>query len=156
MLLNKKSNFERRGVTVVETAIVISVALMMIFAVFEYGRYLMISDLVNNAVREGARQAVVTTNTQNTANIQNTVIYYLGGQSLVNSQGVGLQASDVQVFQANANGTPIANMNWYDAPFGTTIGVQVTVTYQPILPTLGFLPKTFQLQSTAMMTSEAN
>ena len=68
--------------------------------IFEYGRFLMIGDLVNNAVREGARQAVATTNTKDTAAIQNAVVYYLVSQQVMNSSGTPLTASDVQVYQA--------------------------------------------------------
>jgi Flp pilus assembly protein TadG len=150
--------FRRRGATVVETAVVLMIVLIFIFAIFEYGRYVMISDLVNNAAREGARQAVATTNTQDTASIQNTVIYYLANQQILNSAGNPLQASDVQVYQANpATGAPATpDSTWYNAAFGSSIVVQVTVLYTPMFPTFGFLPNSFQIQGTSMMASEAN
>ena len=53
------------------------VCLMFTLAIYDYSRYFLLSELVNNAAREGARQAVANTNTQNTAMIQATVIQYL-------------------------------------------------------------------------------
>jgi Flp pilus assembly protein TadG len=49
----------RRGVTVVESAAVMSVFLLLLFGMFEYCRFLMVLHVTNNAAREGARYAVV-------------------------------------------------------------------------------------------------
>ena len=81
MKLSKRGIANRRGVAAVETAIVLVIAVILTFAIYDYSRYFMLSQLVNNAAREGARQAVVNTNTQNTATIQNTVVQYLAGQN---------------------------------------------------------------------------
>jgi Flp pilus assembly protein TadG len=123
MKLRTHCYFQRRGATVVETAFVLLIAVTLTFAIYDYGRYFMLSQLVNNAAREGARQAVANTNTQNTAMIQNTVVQY---------------------------------SNWYDAPFGSSIMVQVNAKYTSLFPSLGFLPTTVNLQGTAVMSSEAN
>src|SRR5207249_4852090 len=74
----------RRGATLVETAIVISACLVLLFAVFEYGRFVMLKQLLENAAREGARQAVTGTSTLTTSDIQATVTQYLAGQPLAN------------------------------------------------------------------------
>jgi Flp pilus assembly protein TadG len=157
MKINKLC-FRRPGATLVETAMVLSVALLMTLAIYEYCRYFMLSELVNNAAREGARLAVATTNTQNTTAIQNTVIQYLANQNLKNTSGNPLSASDVQVYQVNpatgALATP--DSNWYDAAFGSSIMVRVNARFTPMLPTFGFLPTTVNLQGTAVMSSEAN
>ena len=118
----------------------------------------MLSQLVNNAAREGARQAVANTNTQNTAMIQNTVVQYLASQNFTDSSGNAFSASDVVVYQVNpatgAAATP--DSNWYDAAFGSSIMVQVNAKFTPLFPTFGFLPTTVNLQGTAVMSSEAN
>jgi Flp pilus assembly protein TadG len=49
----------RRGVTVVESALVMSVFLLLLFGAFEYCRFLLVLHVTNNAAREGARYAVV-------------------------------------------------------------------------------------------------
>lgn len=153
----QRSSF-RRAVTVVEAAFVLLTAVIMTFAIYDYGRYFMMSQLVNNAAREGARQAVATTNTQNTAAIQNTVIQYLASQNFTDSSGNALSASDVVVLQVNpATGAATSpDSNWYDAAFGSSIMVQVNAQFTPLFPTFGFLPKTVPLQGTAVMSSEAN
>jgi Flp pilus assembly protein TadG len=148
----------RRGGGIVETATCILVCFLFMFAIFEYGRYLMVHQLLNNAVREGARLAAVTTNTQNTAAIQNTVIVYLANQVIVNTAGKPISAADVQVYQSNpatgAAATP--DSLWYDAALGSTIVVRVSALFRPMLPTFGYLPKAFTITATAQMRSEAN
>lgn len=49
----------RRGATVVEGALVMSVFLMLLFGMFEYCRFLMVLHVTNNAARDGARYASV-------------------------------------------------------------------------------------------------
>ena len=101
MKLRTHSFSDRRGATVVETAFVLLIALTLTLAIYDYGRYFMMSQLVNNAAREGARQAVANTNTQNTAMIQNTVVQYLANQNFKDSSGNAFSASDVVVLQVN-------------------------------------------------------
>src|SRR5450432_538857 len=91
----------RRGATVVETAVVLMIALTLTLAIYDYARYFMLSQLVNNAAREGARQAVANTNTQNTGTIQATVVQYMASQNYTNASGKAFSASDVTVLQVN-------------------------------------------------------
>jgi hypothetical protein len=49
----------RRGVTIVEAALVMSVFLLLLFGMFEYCRFLLVLHVTNNATREGARYASV-------------------------------------------------------------------------------------------------
>ena len=86
----------RPGAALLETALVLNVLILGVLGVFEYGRLVMLRQLMQNAAREGARLAVVGTASNpevTTAQIQNTVISYLAGQSI---SGV-----TVQVYQAN-------------------------------------------------------
>ena len=41
----------RGGTTLVETAMVLSIALFLLFSVYEYGRYVMMMQLLENASR---------------------------------------------------------------------------------------------------------
>jgi Flp pilus assembly protein TadG len=158
MKLKARFLSNRQGATVVETALVLMVALILTLAVYDYGRYFMLSQLVNNAAREGARQAVANTNTQNTTMIQNTVVQYLANQNYTDASGNAFTASDVVVQQINpATGAPATpDSNWYDASFGASIMVQVNAKYTSLFPNFGFLPTTVNLQGTAVMASEAN
>lgn len=49
----------RRGVTLVETCLILVVFLMMLFGIFEYCRFLLVLHVTNNAARDGARYASV-------------------------------------------------------------------------------------------------
>jgi Flp pilus assembly protein TadG len=147
MACHRTNRPRRPGVTLVETAIVIGVCLILMLALFEYGRFVMIEQLVENATREGARQATVSTTNGSTATIQATVTNYLMGQPLQNV--------NIQVYKADpASGSNLGS--WTSANFGEAIAVHVTAQYQPMLPTFGFLPSTVNLTATSMMRCEAN
>src|SRR5262245_22491279 len=147
MTMLQQGRSRRRGLTLVETAIVLSLVVMVIFSIYEYGRFVMARQVVQNAAREGARLAVVSTNSLTTADIQNRVSTYLVGQQLANTT--------IQVYWADpATGNNLGE--WTDASFGQGIAVQVTGDYQPILPALLFMPATIPVQVRAVMYSEAN
>src|SRR5262245_56973002 len=136
----------RSGATLVETAVVISIALIFMFAIFEYGRYVMFRQIVENSAREGARQAVVNISSQTTADIQATVTQYLAGQQLTNL--------NIDVYKADINTG--ANIGpWTSASFGQGICVEVSGDYKAVLPSFGFLNST-TIRAKAIMRCEAN
>lgn len=49
---------QARGVTAVEVAIVMPIFLTVVFALFEFGHYLVLRDTATDAAREGARSAM--------------------------------------------------------------------------------------------------
>jgi Flp pilus assembly protein TadG len=147
MVTNPKLERKRPGAALVETAVAMIVCLIFLFAIFEYGRFVMMKQLLENATREGARQAVVTTNTLTDTDIQNTVTAFLAGQPLT--------IASFSVYKADpTNGNPAGP--WNSAAFGQSIAVDVTGTYKPILPTFGMLPNPVTLKAKATMNSEAN
>lgn len=136
----------RRGVAVVETSLVLGVAIMFVLALFDFGRVIMMQQLMENAVREGARQAIVSTSTMTTAQIQATVTNYLAGQQL---NGV-----NITVYEADP--TTGANIGtWTSASLTNCIGVQMTANYQAMTPTFSMLPSLVPLKAIAVMYSEA-
>jgi Flp pilus assembly protein TadG len=56
----------RRGAVIVEMALAMPVFLMVVLGIIEFGRAMMVSQLLTNGAREGARLAILTgsTNTQ--------------------------------------------------------------------------------------------
>jgi Flp pilus assembly protein TadG len=58
VLTNRFRRTRRRGVTIVESTLVLSVFLLFLFGMFEYCRFLLVLHVTNNAAREGARYAV--------------------------------------------------------------------------------------------------
>jgi Flp pilus assembly protein TadG len=147
MVRRTREKSGRSGAAAVETAVVLTVFLMILLAIVEYGRFTMIRQLLDNAAREGARQAVSGTSTLTTADIQAIVTNYLAGQ--------GLQGLTISVYQADP-ATGALTGAWTDAAFGAGIAVQASGTYTTMLPNLGFLPSSFTLTTTVIMRSEAN
>jgi Flp pilus assembly protein TadG len=141
----------RRGSTVVETAIVANLLFMILLGVFEYGRIAMIRELMDEAAREGARLAVVSTSTYPTTTTQqiiDTTCKYMAGQSVSNL--------NIQVYAADSlTGAPIGS--WDQAPFGAMIAVQIDADYPPMIPvTFGILPNPLHMTAKSVMRSEAN
>lgn len=137
----------RRGTTLVESAIVLNVVLLIMFGLIDYGKFVMTVQLLNNAAREGARLAVVNTNTMNTSQITTQVQNYLAGQNL---SGMSISVYQADPTTGNNLGT------WNNTTLGGSIAVQITGNYKPILPTFSRLPATIPMTVTAMMTCEAN
>ena len=62
----------RRGAVIVEMALVLPIFLALVLGIIEFGRGLMVGQLVTNAAREGARKAILdgSTNSDITSTIQ--------------------------------------------------------------------------------------
>jgi Flp pilus assembly protein TadG len=137
----------RRGVTLVETAVVLNLFLLLMFGIMEYGRFVMQGQLLINAAREGARYASVNTSTATTAQIQNYVTSYLAGQLP--------SALVINVYQADP--TTGANIGaWTNTSTGNPIAVEITGTYQPMLPITSILPGPVPVSAKCVTFSEAN
>src|SRR4051812_6554667 len=61
----KPGSGDRRGAAMVETALVLPIFFMVVLGVIEFGRAMMVAQLLTNGAREGARLAVLpgSTNT---------------------------------------------------------------------------------------------
>ena len=147
----KSRSQSRRGAVVVETAFVLSILLTGLLGIFEFGRLVMIRQLMNNAAREGARLAIVGTASQPTITTQqivDTVNTYLAGQAVQNVV--------IQVYQADP-GTGANIGPWDLTPYGGSIAVQISADFVPVVPTtLGVVPNPIHFTSVSMMLSEAN
>ena len=111
----------RRGATVVEAAIVMNIFLLFIFAIMEFGNYVFVKQLMDNAARDGARMASMGPLTTTTAQIQAQVT-----TELCNS---GPSSLSIQVFQANpSTGANIGA--WTNAGLGQTVAVQISGSYK--------------------------
>jgi Flp pilus assembly protein TadG len=154
MKIRHDSKRIRSGATIVESAIVISVFLLFLFGIFEYGRFVMTKQLMENAAREGARWAVANTYSGTTAQVQSAVDAKLGPGS---KQLVGYSSStSISVYAADSSGNQITGTAWNNVAFGQNIAVVITGNYKPILPNLLFMNSTIALTAKAVMASEAN
>ena len=136
-----------RGVAAVEVAVVLPLAFLFMYAIFDYGRVIMTKQLLDNATRVAARQAVVATTTLTTANLQATVAAHMGG--------LALQGMVVQAYRAD----PTTGVNigaWNSAANGQCIAVQVSGAYKPIIPKISLMPSSIALTSKVIMYCEAN
>jgi Flp pilus assembly protein TadG len=136
----------RRGAAIVEAAIVMNVFLLLIFGIFEFGHFVMVKQLMDNAARDGARMASTGALTVSTAQIQAQVTTELNGLGPSNLQ--------INVFQANP--TTGANIGaWTNAGLGNTVACQITGTYQPMLSIAQLIPNPIAVTSEAMVYSES-
>jgi Flp pilus assembly protein TadG len=136
----------RRGATTVETAAVLSVALLFLFSIFEYGRYVMVENLLINAVRDGCRYALV--HCQDATVVADTDAVVRQKMAGLDSQIVGLA---VTVYPTNNPGGALANIN-PDEP----ITVQGTGTFKALFPLMPYMPNSFTMRSASVMTCEGN
>jgi len=112
---------KRRGAAVVEFAVVAPVFFLLVFGMIEYGRMVMVQQVITNASREGARTAVLDGAT--TAEVESTIESYL--------QSAGISGATVTV-------TPNPPSN---AGFGEPVTVTVEVGFDEVswLPSPMFL-----------------
>ncbi len=86
----------RRGAVAVEMALITPIFLMLAFGIIEFGRGMMVSNMVVNAAREGARMAVLDGSTN--ANVTTSI------KSFLNS-ALGIAATNVTVTITTTPGT---------------------------------------------------
>ena len=110
----------RRGTAVVEFALVAPLLFMLIFGIIEFGRMLMVQQVITNAAREGSRYVVLPGSSN--SSVESRVADVLTGTG-VSGYGVAITPSDIT--QADA-----------DDP----ISVTVDVPYKNVSWVTGFLP----------------
>src|SRR5262245_16326757 len=132
MMLAPLHRSGRRGAATVELSVVLIVMILFMFGIFEFSRAIFIRQLVDNAVREGARFAVVNTGNDavQTQQVQDRVTQLL-------PRGQFSQFPTPLVYRANANGNPDPlDSNWKDAGFGDRIAVVINdAQFTALLPT---------------------
>jgi len=103
---------KRRGAAAVEFAVVAPVFLLLVFGMIEYGRMVMVQQVLTNASREGARVAVLDGSTAQ--EVQDTVSQYLNSGSI--------QGAVITVDPANPT----------DAGFGDPVTVSVDIGFSQV------------------------
>jgi Flp pilus assembly protein TadG len=107
------------GAAVVEFAVVASLLSLFILALFEFGRTLMVCELLTESARLGCRQAIIEGTSS--AQIQQTVTNYLSSVG-INGDAVGILVNDAAI-----NSVEAANQPAY-----TEMTIQVTVPVRSI------------------------
>ncbi len=111
-------NAERRGVAAVEFAIVAPLFFMLVFGCIEFGRALMVQQILTNASRVGAREAITLNATEedviSTASTYATNTSVSGVTVTVTPSPAAAAAGDmVSVTVA----VPFSNVSWIPAPW---------------------------------------
>jgi hypothetical protein len=127
--LCRSHRIKRRGAAVVEFAIVAPVFILLVFGMIEYGRMVMVQQLLTNASREGARKAVLDGATK--SEIETLVTDYLSNSS---------------VSGASVTVTPDPPSN---AAFGDPVTVSVSIPFDQV----SWLPSPMYLGGATMSAS---
>jgi Flp pilus assembly protein TadG len=119
--LRRSGRLRRRGATVVEFAIVAPLLFLLIFAALEFGRVVMVQQIITNASREGARRGILEQTT--VSQVETTVSDYLADCSIAGAT-VAVSPGDLG-----------------KAGFSDPVSVTVSVPYKQIswLPSPQFL-----------------
>lgn len=128
----------RRGTVLVETAVVMPILLVLFLGVFEFGRILMIKQMITNAAREGARVAAINLDDSGALSSAQTV-----SEDYLTRCNVDLTHTTVSPIFSTVNG---AN------------AVQVTIRYNyttALNRWVPGVPETLDLVSRAVMRREA-
>jgi len=112
--------FNRQGAAVVEFAIVAPLFVLLIFGMLEYGRMVMVQQVITNASREGARRAVLEGST--TADVTAVVNEFLDAAA-VDSDDATVDVSPNPPESAGAGGAvtvtvtvPFSDVSWLPSP----------------------------------------
>lgn len=119
----------RRGAAVVEFAIIAPIFILLLFGIIEFGRMVMVQQLLTNASREGARKAILDGAT--TAEVTMIVQDYLNNSSIQNAS------------------VTVAPDPPSDAAFGDPVTVSVSVPFSQV----SWLPSPMYLGGTTLSAS---
>jgi Flp pilus assembly protein TadG len=146
MLIRIQCSDRRSGAVAVETALILSMTILILFGTFEYGRLLMDWNILNNAAREGCRYALVN-NTSTTINsdVTSVVTSYMGPET-GSFSGLTVTVSGTH----NGVSTPVNNLVAGDL---ITVNVSGTYNFMNIVP-LFPMPTNFVISSSPTMVCE--
>lgn len=126
----------RRAAAAVEMAFIAPIFFTLIVGIIEFGRMLMVQQVVTNASREGVRRAVIETATQ--TDVQNIVDAYMTNASIT---GASMTLSPTDLTTVNA---------------GDPVTVTVSIPYNSVtwFPTTWFGLDTVNVEASSIMRAE--
>ena len=125
--LRRLCRLKRRGASAVEFAVIAPVFFLLVFGMIEYGRLIMVQQIITNGSREGAREAVLDGATD--ATVRTEVQSYLTGSTV--------DPNDVIV-------------SFNTTPQSTVDGDPITVTLSIDFTEVSWLPGQWFLGNTTM------
>jgi len=137
----------RCGVAAVEFALIAAVLVPIVLGAIDVGRFINVGQIVNDASREGARQASRNTETK-VSDVESTVSSYLS-----NALGVPSRTATVNV--SDSSGEPISGGDLTTISSGSSVSVKVALEYDKVRWMAGFpLLKGETLTTTTVMRRE--
>ncbi|MBC7856036.1 MAG: pilus assembly protein [Pirellulaceae bacterium] len=127
----RPSRGKRLGAAAVEFAVVAPLFFLLVFGMVEFGRMVMIQQVITNASREGARKAVLDGATS--SNVKSSVVTYMS------NGGVTIATSNVTINPTD--------------PASAVAGSPVTVTVSVPFSQVSWLPSPMFLGSRQMTAS---
>lgn len=137
----------RRGAAIVELALVLPVFFAVIFGIIEFGRAMMVSQMVTNSAREGVRLAIVdgTSNSE----VETTIREFLEGAAGVAPENVTIA---IEVSPAPGNTDPLNQL--LNAAPRDLVTVRVEVPFDRVSYIQGHFLKGKTLRGVASMRHE--
>lgn len=124
-MTERRSNTNRKGAAVVEMAIVLPIFVLVSLGIIEFGRAMMVSQLVTNSAREGARLAMLTGSTN--IEVEQAVKNFLVAAADVESSDVS-----VTITVTPALGNPSAGNEVANASIGDLCAVEVHIPFSEV------------------------
>src|SRR5688500_18988971 len=151
--MKRRSNRERRGASAVEMAVAVAGFLLLVFAIFDYGRLFLVRHVMDSAAREAVRYTCVNPSTATVAQVKakadaqmNTVKNALVGATYT---------TDVFWIDSSVSGGA-KNYPYSAAPWGDSVGVTIEADYKPIFRLVFRSLTSIDLKSGCNMLREAN
>jgi Flp pilus assembly protein TadG len=135
----------RKGAAAVEFALVMPLFFMLILGIIEFGRAIMVEQIITNAAREGARIAIVP-GTSTAATQAQVANYLVNGAVISSSSSLNSGGNNPQF---SVNPSPPSS-----ATSGSLVTVTVSVPYNSVawLPTAMFLGNATMTATCTMRT----
>lgn len=121
----------RRGAALVEMAVCLPVLVMIVLGIIEFGRGMMVSELIYDGARVGARQAILASSTNDS--VTQSVNTFLQATT------VNAQAATITIAITPAAGNPDPANQIASAHTGDVCTVQVQIPYDQV----SYIPGTY-------------
>jgi Flp pilus assembly protein TadG len=127
----------RRGAAVVEFAIIAPIFFLLVFGMIEFGRMVMVQQILTNASREGARKAVL--DGVSNGDVETTVEDYLTNASITGATvSVTTQAPtppDIAESRIVTVSIPFSQVSWLPSPIflgGKTLSASTSMRRETV------------------------
>jgi len=127
--LGSRGSSSRKGVAVVECAIVAPLLMLLVLGAVDVGQYANVYQKVSDASREGARVAA-RYDTATQSQVDTAVMNYL--QDAFPNVPPSVLASAANVTVTNADGSPVSSGDMTSVATGSQLGVTVTLRFDLI------------------------